>query len=755
MLSAAAIPLVVAVILFPCLIGWRALAGFDYLPAWYPFMDFMQRHVRADGTLPFWMPQLLCGMPLGEAVGVSVYYPVELLGAWTGVPPPLLYAWDAALHLALGGLGVWRLARGLGAPPAAAWLGGIGYAVGGYTLQHLALGTVLSLRATAWLPWILLAADRAAAGLPWGWAALAAPLALLALSGSFQALACDVVALPAFVALGRRRGSRLAAVGRLAPAYAACGALAAVTLVPCARYFLLSMRHERPQAWAGQFPFTRWDAATLLVPDCWGSALDSFGPSQYVTNHVGLVIAGFAAAGCLLDWRTARRWVVVASLALLLALGNDTPVGRVVLGLPFWRSFRGARHWLGFVQLAVPLLAALGAAAVMRAGRRGWRTLAAAWLAAALVLGGLRLFESPAWHWLARRAWLAERIRQQPGREAEMRTLFGRAAGRAAALCAGCAGAAAAVSAAPASAALYVVVAGSVAAVELLRPLLPTLNAMDAAAVKRSDPGDEPLARFLLAQPGPFRTFSEEYHVLLNLRLPTGLEWVAGYHGAPLGLFARFYDATLNCPDRVRLDAWLNTRYLVLRDPSPYPSLRIVRAFTNAADERFVLCENPQCLPRAFLARAAVAAVSDAETMANLCVEEPAGRTVRLAGRDAARYTGVFRGGRVTGLRLDPNRIEADVESHGPGLAVFSEVFYPAWAAFVDGTRVPLVRANVLLRAVPVAAGRHHLVLVFDSTLFKLGLWLACAAWAALGYYSWMISSLPKENAEGGAAAGS
>ncbi|MEK7767453.1 MAG: hypothetical protein AAB368_14585, partial [bacterium] len=95
------------------------------------------------------------------------------------------------------------------------------------------------------------------------------------------------------------------------------------------------------------------------------------------------------------------------------------------------------------------------------------------------------------------------------------------------------------------------------------------------------------------------------------------------------------------------------------------------------------------------------------------------------------------------------------VESHGPGLAVFSEVFYPAWAAFVDGTRVPLVRANVLLRAVPVAAGRHHLVLVFDSTLFKLGLWLACAAWAALGYYSWMISSLPKENAEGGAAAGS
>ncbi|MEK7766207.1 MAG: hypothetical protein AAB368_08215 [bacterium] len=217
-----------------------------------------------------------------------------------------------------------------------------------------------------------------------------------------------------------------------------------------------------------------------------------------------------------------------------------------------------------------------------------------------------------------------------------------------------------------------------------------------------------------------------------NLRMVTGLEWVTGYHGTPLGLFARFYDATLNCPDRARPDAWLNTRYFVLRDPSSFASLRIIRPFTSGTGERFVLGENPFCLPRAFLAREALAETSDAETMRRLCVEAPAERRVRLAGRDAARFTGVFRGGQVTALRLGPNRIEADVESNGPGLAVFSEVFYPAWSAFVDGARVPILRANVLLRAVPVPAGRHHIFMTYESIPFKIGLLLTMGGWTAL-----------------------
>lgn len=40
-------------------------------------------------------------------------------------------------------------------------------------------------------------------------------------------------------------------------------------------------------------------------------------------------------------------------------------------------------------------------------------------------------------------------------------------------------------------------------------------------------------------------------------------------------------------------------------------------------------------------------------------------------------------------------------------LALFSEVFYKTWHVYIDGTEVPLLRANYILRAVEVPAGNH------------------------------------------------
>jgi len=55
----------------------------------------------------------------------------------------------------------------------------------------------------------------------------------------------------------------------------------------------------------------------------------------------------------------------------------------------------------------------------------------------------------------------------------------------------------------------------------------------------------------------------------------------------------------------------------------------------------------------------------------------------------------------------NPGNLFYESESAEDGLAVFSEVYYKTWKAFVDGEEVPVLRANYILRAVEVPAGKH------------------------------------------------
>jgi hypothetical protein len=83
-------------------------------------------------------------------------------------------------------------------------------------------------------------------------------------------------------------------------------------------------------------------------------------------------------------------------------------------------------------------------------------------------------------------------------------------------------------------------------------------------------------------------------------------------------------------------------------------------------------------------------------------------------------------------------QVVALVDAPEPGVAFFSEPYYPEREAFVDGQAAVALKANLAFTAVRVPAGRHRIEIRHVPRGFHLGLWTGVAtlsAWAALVWW--------------------
>jgi uncharacterized membrane protein YfhO len=88
----------------------------------------------------------------------------------------------------------------------------------------------------------------------------------------------------------------------------------------------------------------------------------------------------------------------------------------------------------------------------------------------------------------------------------------------------------------------------------------------------------------------------------------------------------------------------------------------------------------------------------------------------------------------VTLKERKPDMLAYEAQSSTDGLVVFSEIFYPTgWHAFIDGTEVPILRVNYVLRALQVPAGTHQIQFKFDPSPYRIGNKVTLAAsWVML-----------------------
>lgn len=88
-------------------------------------------------------------------------------------------------------------------------------------------------------------------------------------------------------------------------------------------------------------------------------------------------------------------------------------------------------------------------------------------------------------------------------------------------------------------------------------------------------------------------------------------------------------------------------------------------------------------------------------------------------------------------LNYSNNEIELEVDCDDNSLLVLSEIFYPAWQAYVNDKHTKLYRANYALRSIPIEKGKNKVVLKYQSNTFYTGMWISIFTilFSIVGYF--------------------
>ena len=749
-----------SVVLFPgALLRGESFFERDLHLDWYPRLEAIERSLVSGGW-PFWDPTQGFGQPLLADPGAQVAYPLTWLAL--AVPRPIAYTVFVMAHLLLSAVGAARLARALGAGRT----GGVAAAVAWTLCGPLQSSVNLwhHFAGAAWMPWVLLGADRVARTggmrpiLALGWAA-----ALQILAGSADLCAMTWLLAAGWVAFrlweGRSRRPRESATSLIAGLGLAAFLTAGVWM-PAAEVVSRSARRDLPEDIRTAWSLTPSGLSRLLVPldpdrvpfdpTVWRDLYDRPAYPFLGSLYFGLPLLTLAAAAFL--WRTVLRRAMALGaasvLAVAFAMGPHGPLYPLAaLLVPPLRVFRYPSKAMFVPALALALLVGLGVRSLQRGAlvrrRRGARL-------GALVAVGAALVAAVGHHYGD----------SQVSKAAPLLAVVSAAVVVAHALDRVRAPVAAAALLGVATADLLAAHAdlNATAPASLIFAPPPLLQRVDRSGGRRlyvydyhSLPGT---SERLLGRPDPYRVAAFPQGVdrrrvqALALRLylvppSAGLFGLEGSYDLDLrGLYPRDLndmtfvlrqvEGTEILPRLLRLGAVgsvvsLHERGLI--------GLERFAVLPGLFEEPIRVWRVPAALPRAWVvgcARvadegAAFAALEDASF-------DPAREVVLAADPGEGSACGPAGTARVTSFRGD--RVEIEVEAESSAFVVMADAYDPGWRATVGGRPTRLLRANVAFRAIAVARGRHDVVLVYRPWSIRAGVGVSLATLLALGAFT-------------------
>jgi hypothetical protein len=730
-----------AVAIAVVLVYWPLLAGQivflrDSALWLFPARWFV-RQALLSGQSPAWNPYQGLGFPLLADPQYALFYPPHWLFLLVrdGMVAHLV-SWLSLAHLIWGGMGMALLTRRLGACPIGSVVAGLSWALSGHTTSAWSIGPLLL--GHAWIPWVahgFLGLARKQGRCPLAGAVW--PMAMSLLAGevfiSAMALIFAAVAVAGASNFPPTRSTAVTAA-KLGTAWLIGVAIAAVAWLPP---LLMVGDTERAQ------PFDRADAELyshhplrlieMAAPGALGDPTGEYpagkwigepaasGAPLFFSSYLGVATLAFV----LLCLRRRRLQLVLGGaslLALFVAFGKHTPVHQVWRTILFpFAHMHSPEKYLVLVVAALAPLAGLGASHMLANERLGLRrSFVLGGALAALGLAPLLPAElAPTVRAAGLRGLLVLtlllafiRLRRRFPRSAAFAMLalvafdLGIPAGRLAGF-----GSAQLLTRMPPAASAVLKDNDSPAPPRIFRQpdLEQTAAPLGAAATWR----DSQVRALLSLSPNTLNVF--------------GLAVVPGYASALSGLLSQLGRRTFaDLGHTLRL---FSVPYALVTDVGA-GDLGKTTAVTTLSHPlpKGTLLRVEGTRPRVFLP-GQIRSLSPAEAARHLFDEAVvAGQQALLLTAGTASLTPVSNLGEPRDCTLESftnTRIVAVCSTPFPTVAVFVEQYHPGWRAKVDGRPAPIVRANLLVRAVPLPAGLHRIELEYHSPGIRLAVLLS------------------------------
>jgi hypothetical protein len=711
------------------LLGSHSFFDRDYGIFTYPLAHFGRASLW-HGELPLWNPLNHSGIPFLAQWNTTVLYPLSWF--YFLLPLPWSLGYFCLGHLVLAGLAMYWLAFRWTGNRFAASVAGLIYALNGLSFNALMWTSILA--ALAWMPLVILFTERA-------WRQGGREIIPAALAGGMQMLSgAPEIILMTWLLTGslwlvemcRQAPRRSLSAARLAAVGLLVFGLAAAQLLPFFELLANSDRHagQGNEVWS----MPAWGWANFIVPlfRCTRTILGAYiQPGQQWTSSYYLGLGGLTlAAIAVARLRDPRVWWLAGAsfFGLVLALGDHGIVYPVIARV--FPPLALARYPVKFVMItafAVPLLAAYGVVWMSQKFTSGAKTVqrSLAWTsvvwaastAAILIIAQLSPMSGETlsvtvenglvrllFLLLSLGAILFQLRAASPARAAALGYAFLLALGL--------------------DALTHVPRQNATIPNRGYGPMDLGLNSIPQVGRSRAMVSPQ-LEAFLghASTPNPLDCYTGARHSLyMDCNLIDAIPVVGGFYPMNLRREAEvrgLFSSQTNLPSGL-------ADFLAIGEISSSDQLwewthrRTSLPWVTAGQKP--LFQDDQSTLRGL-------ASSDFNPRAVVYLPlEAQGQVLAKQGTEAQLVSSSF------GTRSD----FIEVNAAEPAWVVFSQAWYPAWKAYLNGKPVKLWRANHAYQALEVPAGKHRVELRYEDRAFYAGSVVSALTFLGLGIWFWV-----------------